>query len=260
MDIDKSTLDEYLEPNEAMYIAAREVISPNIVDLRVIHATAKAAELYGFESVETFIGSFVSMIHNPHDITNSRRWALLRHRGHKVPQEYHIRIQRNDGAEIAATKKVVEIPVGDTQIWVANQRALQPESFRPIEPPPSEIVSADDMKSLWGIANVREAELLLRTFGLTPLTTMDILVPMMDALDTKKQATKPITKLDINSEIEYYLYHCLVCDKEWISSFRPNPGQSPKLPKRCNHDDCRSSLWNDEAGAAYARAKRSRSS
>lgn len=255
----------YIDHDAAVYAAVREVISPHIVDMKIILATDKAAELFGFRKRHDIIGSYVSMLHHPDDISNTRRWALLRHRGYEAPQEYHIRIQRSDGMELAVNKRVNLVSLGTTNVSISEQHEVRREQFRPLTPPPPRIIDPDEMRNLWGIANLREADLFLRGhFNLTFGDFVDNFIPSMDTIIPKMEASvldmnEAIQKLDLNSDAAYYRYKCLVCDREWISSVRLKPGEQVTHPRRCNFDDCRTTLWHDPAGAAYARAKRHRS-
>ncbi len=258
--IDIKQLESFIDPNEAVYASVREVVSPHIVDMRIIYATYKAAELFGFESTNDIIGSYVSMLHNPEDITKTRRWSLLRHKGFEAPEEYHIRIQRNDGFEIPVNKRVNLITLEKTLVSISEQYELSRGSFQPLSPPSQDIITTQDMRDLWGIANIREAESVLNTyFNLTHGGPTDNVGVNMDTAMPKTGANRAIQKLHLNSDADYYLYKCLVCMREWISSVRLKPGQPMSHPKRCKFDDCRSTLWHNEAAALYARDRRNRS-
>jgi hypothetical protein len=99
---------------------------------------------------------------------------------------------------------------------------------------------------------------------MTPATidttsTVDNIIPNMDTTVPKITANEAILKLNLNSDAEYYRYKCLVCEREWISSVRLKPGEQVTHPRRCNFEDCRTTLWDDPAGAEYTRVKRRRS-
>lgn len=258
--IDLSRLAPYIDHDAAVYASVREVISPHIVDMKIIMATDKAAKLFGFQKSYDIIGSYVSMLHHPDDINNTRRWALLRHRGYDAPQEYHIRIQRHDGMELAVNKRVNLVSLGPTNISISEQHEVRKDQYRPLSPPPPHIIDPDEMRNLWGIANLREADLFLRAyFNLTFGDFMDNFIPSMDTAVPTSEDDPAIVKLNLNSDAAYYRYKCLVCDREWISSVRLKSGEQVTHPRRCNFDDCRTTLWNNPIGAAYAKTKRRRS-
>lgn len=259
-DINLSKLESYIDHDAAVYASVREVISPHIVDMKIIFATNKAAELFGFKESHDIVGSYVSMLHHPGDISTTRRWALLRHKGYDAPQEYHIRIQRHDGMELPVYKRVHLVSLDGTNISISEQFEVGQEEFRPLDPPPRHIIDPDEMRDLWGIANLREADGFLTTyFNLKFGEFVDNIIPNMDTTVPKIMANEAILKLNLNSDAEYYRYKCLVCEREWISSVRLKPGEQVTHPRRCNFEDCRTTLWDDPSGAEYTRAKRRRS-
>lgn len=259
-DIDISTLGLHIDHDQAVYASVREVVSPHIVDMKIIFATDKAAELFGFRNSSEIIGSYVSMLHNPEDISNTRRWSLLRYNGQEAIDEYDVRIQRHDGIEIPVRKHVNLVSVGNIPISISEQHEIDSKLFQPLNPPPPEMINPDAMLALWGMVNVREADLFLRTyFNLTFGSYMDNIIPNVDSEMPKTVVNEAIEKLNLNSDAEYYQYKCLVCLREWIRSVRLKSGESITHPRRCKFADCRSTLWNNVAGAEYARARRNRS-
>ena len=248
-----NSLKALVQTNEAVYISERIILSPLIVDMRILLASAAAAELFGFDSPADMEGQYISLLHHEDDLIHSRKWSYLRHLGETTPDEYTMRIRRRDGQVIPVLKRVLEATISTHTVWISHNLPIN-GGFSPIESPEVPI-SPELMKGWWGHASLREAELALEgRFRLHIDPQGDIIHPM-DNMATPEP--KSIMKLFVPGPLRYYQYFCFACLRGWISRGEPDDDNvEHQKPSRCNYPDCRSTIWDNPKTAAAIRARR----
>jgi hypothetical protein len=254
-----------LDSRQAMTIAMRAQVSPSIVDTRIVAATQRAAELYGYHDPAELEGQFVSLMHHLEDIQCTRLRSTLRALGLiDATEHYEVRIVQRSGMMRRVNKRVEQRYVGDTLVWICH---LEPADVRQQFQPPSlpEVVPEEALHHFFGWACVAEVEEMLRQqrLLLTNIHKMSIFRQIKEgALERKTvepsaMGEHTVERLLLKAPRPYYRCHCLVCDRDWIAVGKDDTyGEEFSPPKRCNYPDCRADAWNDPVAAPGTRRKR----
>jgi PAS domain-containing protein len=125
-----------LKPREAMTIAVHYQVSPSVVDTKIVAATRRAAQFFGYTDPAELEGRFTSMVHLLEDIQRTRLRSTLRALGLVAPTDhYEIRLLQPSGRMQRVIKYVEQREMHNTIVWVcyhepANDRRCVTSVFR----------------------------------------------------------------------------------------------------------------------------------
>jgi hypothetical protein len=254
-----------LDSREAMTIAMRVQVSPSVVDTRIVAATQRAAELYGYRDPAELEGQFVSLMHHLEDIQCTRLRSTLRALGLiDATEHYEVRIVQRSGVIRRVNKRVEQRYVADTLVWICH---LEPADVREQFQPPSlpEVVPEEALHHFFGWACVAEVEALLsqQRLLLTNIQKMSIFRQTQEnilewkAVASSAMGERTVEPLPRRAPRPYYRCHCLVCDRDRIAVGKEDIyAEEFSPPKRCNYPYCRADAWNDPVAAPATRRKR----
>jgi hypothetical protein len=231
-------LQDQLKTAEAVTILKRRAITKTIVDAQFVAATPKAAQLYGYPSVEAFCGLWQSMTQSLDDYKRTVALSVCRHFGEDIPTIYIHRLVGPRGHALAVCKHTQEITYQGELYWVTRLRTAD---ATPEVPDLTRIAipkTIDRYRSFTGTLSVAEVEAVLAHFGLSPDRTdavpnVDVMVVQYLDLVSQQAASQrhsalplligqPITKLPHQAG---YLLECQACGVIWTSK---------RIPLRCN--------------------------
>jgi hypothetical protein len=118
-------LTRFLQPNDAITITQRVVLSEQVVDAKVVFATPPAAHLYGFDNPNQLIGLWLSELVDESVRRKGFIISYCRHRGipingKEVPETYISVIKRKDGQPVNVVKHTLEIVDQDDIYWLTQ--------------------------------------------------------------------------------------------------------------------------------------------
>jgi len=231
-------LQDQLKTTEAITILKRRAITKTIVDAQFVAATPKAAQLYGYPTVEAFCGLWQSMTQSLDDYKRTVALSVCRHFGEDIPNVYIHRVVGPHGHTLSVCKHTQEIAYQGDLYWVTRIRTA---NTAPDLPDLNQIAipkTIERYRSFTGSLSVAEVEAVLAHFGLSADRTATVpnvdvmVVQYLDLVSKKEQPQRhqtlplligqPITKLPYQGG---YLLECQACGVIWTSK---------RIPLRCN--------------------------
>ncbi|MDH3598313.1 MAG: hypothetical protein OEU26_01595 [Candidatus Tectomicrobia bacterium] len=231
-------LQDQLKTDEAVTILKRMAITETIVDGQFVAATPKAAQFYGYPTVEEFRGVWQSMTQSLDDYKRTVALSVCRLFGEDIPTHYIHRLLGPHGHSLSVCKHTQELAHQGELYWVTR---IQAANTAPDLPDLNRIAipkNIERYRSFTGTLSVAEVEAVLAHFGLSEdrmMTVQNIdvmVVQYLDLVRKKEHAQRrqtlplligqPITKLPYQGG---YLLECQACGVIWTSK---------RVPLRCN--------------------------
>lgn len=122
-------MTRFLQPNLAITITQRVVLSEQVVDAKFVFATPPAAQLYGFDNPNQLMGRWLSELVDESVRRKGFIISYCRHHGipingQPVPESYISVIKRRDGKPVHVIKDALEMVEHEEIYWLTYLKPL----------------------------------------------------------------------------------------------------------------------------------------